>query len=407
MAQYKYKARDRHGKLQTGLISAVTKEDAGRMLHGEGKFVVALDVASTFSQSDDDVAGGSGGKIKRADVITFAHQLAVMIETGVPIAEALECVSSQSPNEAFREVVKDISERVQSGSEFSAALGAYPRIFPPVMVSLIRASEMSGTMGVMLDRISNYMQKEAQTAKKIKSALTYPVVMIAVALGVMVFLLTWVLPRFSGIYASKGAALPMPTQMLITMSDMLIGYWWAWLLGMGALIVGYIITSRNEQGKRTIDYVKLHLPILGPLFNKLYITRGCRTMGTMINAGVPILDMVGIVREVTTNRLYDDFWDETDEMLRRGTQLSEAMFNSKLIPRSVSQMIYSGEKSGRLGQVLERVAEYTEVEFDDQVKTTTQFIEPAMIAIMGCVIGFVAIALLLPIFSVGKVMSGG
>ena len=148
------------------------------------------------------------------------------------------------------------------------------------------------------------------------------------------------------------------------------------------------------------------MPVIGPLFNKLYITRACRTMGTMIAAGVPILDMVSISRNVTHNRLFQNLWDDVDEKLRRGSQLSDALFASPLIPRGVSQMVYSGEKSGRLGPVMEKIAEFTETEFDEQVKVSTQFIEPALIGAMGIIVGFVAIALLLPIFTIGRVVSG-
>jgi len=407
MAKFKYKARDGRGELVTGVLNASTAEEVGRLLRGEGKFIVKIDVAKEAYAPEQKDAPGAGGKIKRSEVITFAHQLAVMVDTGVPISEALECVAQQSDNPAFKAVLKNISDQVQSGNDLSGALRSHPKIFPPVMTSLIRASEVSGTMGRMLERVSAYLTKEMQTAKKIRGALTYPAFMLVMVIAVTSFLLVFVLPKFAGIYQSRDTALPVPTQLLMSFSNSLTGYWHLWAGGIIMAVAAAYFTSGTPGGQRLIDYLKLHIPIIGPLFNKLYLTRGCRTMGTMVAAGVPVLDMIDIVKEVTNNALYEDLWNDADNRLRQGAQLSDSLFDSPLIPRSVAQMVYSGERSGRIGDVMERIAEYTESDFDDQIKTTTGMIEPLMTAMMGLIIGFVAIALLLPIFSVGQVVAGG
>jgi type IV pilus assembly protein PilC len=415
MARFSYKVRDGAGELATGVIAAGALEEAAQLLRGEGKFVVKLAPAKkteiSAHDSADEVSGGvtSGGKrkrIKRAEVITFVHQMAVMVDTGVPLSEALECVADQALNENFKKVLNDVAEQVNAGNDFSSALEAHPKVFPSVMVSLMQASEVSGTMGMMLERVSSYLGKELATAKKIRGALMYPAFMLLMLIGVTVFLLTFVLPRFAAIYQSRESALPAPTQLLITLSDTIIYQWYMILGGLVAAVVGWRLFARSSIGRYAIDSAKLHMPVIGPLFNKLYITRACRTMGTMIAAGVPILDMVSISRNVTHNRLFQNLWDDVDEKLRRGSQLSDALFASPLIPRGVSQMVYSGEKSGRLGPVMEKIAEFTETEFDEQVKVSTQFIEPALIGAMGIIVGFVAIALLLPIFTIGRVVSG-
>ncbi len=406
MARFKYKARDGRGELVTGVLNATSVEDVGRLLQTDGKFVVQIEKAKDEVKRDQPVAAGSG-KIRRHEVITFAHQLAVMVDTGVPISEALECVAQQSENEAFRAVLKDISDQVQAGNDLSSALKSHPKVFPTVMTSLVRASEVSGTMGKMLDRVSGYLSKEMQTAKKIRGALTYPAFMLAMVVTVTTFLLIFVLPKFAGIYQARETALPLPTQLLMGVSDNLMTHWSLWLGGIIMSVAGLYFAAGTPSGMRFFDYVKLHAPIIGSLFNKLYLTRSCRTMGTMVSAGVPILDMIEIVREVTSNVLYEDLWNDADNRLRQGSQLSDSLFDSPLIPRSVAQMVYSGERSGRIGDVMERIAEYTENDFDEQIKTTTSLIEPIMTAAMGGIIGFVAIALLLPIFSVGKVVSGG
>jgi len=404
MAHFRYKVRDSSGELASGTIEAGSLQAAGATLRQQGRFIVEL--AESSGPAAGKPAAARRKKVKRAEVISFAHQLATMVQTGVPISEALDCVAEQSDNPAFAQVLREVTEHVQSGNELSTAMQKHTSVFPPVMISLIRASEVSGTMGPMLDRIAQYLGKEHATARKIKGALMYPVVMLVAVTGVTVFLLTFVLPKFAGVYSTRGQALPLPTQLLMSISGFFNQYWMHTAIVAAMVATGAWMYVRTVSGRRLLDGLKLRSPLLGPLFRKLYITRGCRTMGTMIAAGVPILDMVAIVKQVTANVYFEELWDDVDDQLRQGHQLSDALFQSPWIPRSISQMIYSGEKSGRLGPTMERIAEFTEEEFDDQVKATTQFIEPAMVGIMGGVIGFVAIALLLPIFTVGKVVSG-
>jgi type IV pilus assembly protein PilC len=235
----------------------------------------------------------------------------------------------------------------------------------------------------------------------------YPAFLLAMAVSATIFLLGFVLPKFAKIYESRQAVLPAPTRLLLGISDGLVGYWdlWAGLVITAAL--AFVVVRRTAAGRRAADFLKLNAPILGRIFRQLYISRACRTMGTLISAGVSMLDTVALIKQVTGNSYFDDLWDKVNERLQQGSQLSEPLFNSPLIPKSIAQMIFSGEKSGRLGQVMARVAEFTESEFDLTVKTATQFIEPVIIGVMGALIGFIAISLLLPIFSIGKVMASG
>jgi len=410
MAKFKYRARESSGELATGVIEATSVDAAGAMLRQQGRFVLEVSPARQAAAQDaaEPVKGavvqGKGGRIRRDHVITFAQQMSVMIDTGVPISEALECVRDQCDNAAFKQVVAQVTDGVQAGGELSKALADYPKVFPSVMTSLIRASEVSGTMGPMLGVISKYLAKEQATGRKIKGAITYPAIMLVMVVVVTVFLLVFVMPRFAKIYETKDAALPAPTKLLMAISDTLIHHWPLWIAAVVAAGVGLFLLPRFDVGRRKLDYLKLNAPILGTLFRKLYLTRACRTMGTMIVAGVPILDMVKITKSITRNYYFEQLWEDVDERLQRGGQLSDALFDSTLVPRSVSQMFFAGEKSGKLGEVVEKIAAYTEEEFDDQVKASTQYIEPLLVSVMGGIIGFVAIALLLPIFKIGTVM---
>lgn len=346
-------------------------------------------------------------KVKRDDIILLVNQLAVMLDTGVPLSEAIGGIANRTMDPKFRAILVEVTDHVESGQTLSSALAKYPRAFPPVMIALLRASEASGTMSTMLNRIATYLTKEHLTAKQVKGALIYPAFMILMCISVTVFLLTVVLPRFAEIYSKRGAALPAPTQFLMTASDMMIVYWPFWVFGSIVIGAGLIHWQRTATGRVQIDWLKLNIPIFSNIFNKLYLTRSCQTIGTMIATGVSLLETVTIARDVTHNTYYERLWDRVDEQLRQGMPLSDALYESPLVPDHIAQMIESGEKSGRLSQVFTRVAEFTEEELDQAVKTTTQFIEPVMILTMGLIIGFVAVALLIPMFTMGKVVAGG
>jgi type IV pilus assembly protein PilC len=408
MSRFKYQVRDASGKPAQGFLTAPGIAEAGAVLRREGKYIVRIEpVAEADSVEDHGLSVAQhAARVKRQDVVFFAHQLSVMLQTGVPISDALGCISDQAPNPHFRALVKSIADEVQSGGTLSGAMNKHPRVFPIVMVSLLRASEVSGTMGLMLERISKFLAKQQKIQRQARGALMYPCFMAAVAIGVTVFLMVVVLPRFATIYAQKGSSLPTPTRILLNMSRVMTDYWGFWLGGAALLVTAFAIFRRTPTGRRCLDWLQLHLPLVSKLSTALFVTRSCGTLGTMIKAGVPMLDAVKIVRDVTRNVYFERLWDRVDEALKQGMQLSDPLFRTTLMPRAVVQMIRSGEKSGRLGDVLTKVADFTEEEFDDTVKVTSQFIEPVMILGMGSMIGFVAIALLMPIFSVGKVMAG-
>ncbi|MEX2388146.1 MAG: type II secretion system F family protein [Phycisphaeraceae bacterium] len=406
MSQFSYKVRDSQGELLSGMLQAANLEEAGRRLRGEGKFIVALKPAAGRADGAKRVRDPRRLRVNRAEVATFTHQLAVMVDTGVPLSEALQAAAEQTLDENFKLVLDEVCQQVQAGNALSVTLARYPRAFPPVMISLLRASEASGSMGSMLERLARHLEKDLATRRKIRGALTYPGVMMVMVVGVTIFLLTFVMPRFVGIYDSRGATLPWATAMLMDLSASLMSYWHLYLLGLAGIWAVLWAVLRTAPGRHGFDYIKLHTPVIGPLFQKLYLARGCQTMGTLLNAGVPVLDMIEITRETTRNVYFERLWDSVDDRLRKGAQLSEAIIDSPLIPRSVAQMIFAGEKSGRLGQVMERVAKFSEEAFDEQVAQSTRYIEPAMIVVMGAIIGFVAIAMLLPIFQISSVVSG-
>jgi type IV pilus assembly protein PilC len=402
MAQFQYTARTPDGERSTGTIAATTLQEASRLLRDGDKFIVDLKPVSASSQQEEGDTAAGGGRIKTEYVVAFAHQLAVMIESGVTITEALDCAVEQAPNENTRAIFDDVRRTVHAGESFSDALARHPKVFPTVMISLMRASEASGTLGRMLERVTTYMTKEMQARKKIRGALIYPTIMFVMAVAVTIFLLGFVMPRMEQVYQAKSAALPTLTQLLLTLSNGLVEYWHLWIVIAIGLAVGGVFALRSERGRAVLDYLKIETPILGRVFQTLYINRSCRTMAMMVAAGVPILEVVELTRTVANNRFYQRIWQRVAERIEGGAGVSDELFKTSRFPRFVAQMISSGERSGRLGQVLDRVAEVTEEEFDERVKNATQLIEPLMILIMGALIGFLALAMLLPIFTLSR-----
>lgn len=402
--QFNYRARTSAGEVVEGAIRATSATEAGRMLRKDGKFVVKLDESKRQDESDLKPAGRR--RINRDEVIYFAHQMAVMVDTGVTLGEALESAAEQATNPTFQAVLQDVNDTVQGGEPFSDALANHPKVFPRLMVSLLRASESSGTMGPMLDRISKYLTKERNTIQAVRGAMIYPVIMMLAAIGVTVFLLAVVLPRFGSIYEQRDAALPAPTQIMLGASAVFTTWWYLFLAGAVGAAAAWWFLRRLPAVREQVDRLKLRTPVVGPMLRQLYLARATRTMGTMIAAGVPMLDLIAMTREVTNNNEYAKLWDRVDGGLREGQQLSETLNDPALIPPPVIRMIQAGEKGGRLGSVMDKLAEFTEHDFDDAVKRATGMIEPAMVLFMGGLIGFVAISMLLPIFSVGSVAGG-
>ncbi len=405
MPRFSYLARDGSGTPVSGEVIARAETDAVRQLRAEGRFVVRLQPAELEEAARVETIRPGGRRVKSDEVIYFTHQLAGMIDTGVPIAEALEATIDGSPPGAFRSVVEDLIYRVQNGSDFSSALAAHPRVFPPLLIHMVRASEASGTLGAMLERVSAYLRNQRDLRRKIRGALTYPACMFFFAIGATLFLMSYVLPKFTSIYAGKEAVLPLPTRLLLGVSDWMQAHWLVLIVGTAAAVTGAILFLRTERGRYFTDWLRLHLPLLGNMFQKACLARSLRTLGTMIAAGVSVLDAVIITRDVVGNRLFGATFESVHGKLQDGEQLSQALVNAPFFPRPVWQMLHAGERTGQLSQVMERVADFCEADLKTSIRTVTQFIEPAMIVVVGSIIGTIAIAMLLPIFQISKVMT--
>ncbi len=408
---YGYKARDKTGTVVTGTLIASSPEEVNARLRAEGKFVFEVEANPMRVDAQLDrkqiQRAEAAKRVKREDVIAFCQQLSVMLETGVPLSEAMEAFSDQTPSRDFREVLVVVRDDLDGGEPLSTSMMKWPRIFPSMMISLMRASEASGTMALMLGRVGEYLSKERQTARQVKGALAYPLFMMVASLAMTVFLMAFVLPRFATIYGERAASLPTPTKILLAMSNFITTeYLWYGPLGILA-VAALVVWLKTLSGRRAADWVRLNLPGLRVMYRQLYITRASRTMATLLGTGVNVLDVIDICRGVTNNAHYDRLWDTMADEIRNGRQMSDAVFQYKFVGANVASMISAGERSGRLPEVMERISQFSQEELDASVRQVTAYIEPVMIILMGVVIGSVALALLLPIFSMGKVMAGG
>jgi len=280
----------------------------------------------------------------------------------------------------------------------------YPRIFTRMFVALMKASEASGQMGTMLKRASDYMGQERETLKKIRGAMIYPICMMVFCTLVVIGLLIFILPRFEKIYSGKGAALPGPTRLLLAMSHGMTDYWYLLIPALGAAATGLYFFARSEAGKCFMDTLRIRLPIVGVMYRKAYLARGLRTLGTMISTGVALLDGLEITSRIAGNRHFQAIWESVAEHAREGGSITEELIKHPLVPGTITHMISAGERTGQLASVMNRVADFCEEDVKVSVKSVTSMIEPLMIIMMGIVIGGIAMALLLPVFSMSKLV---
>ncbi len=380
-------------------------------------------------------------RVKQSELIFFATQLAVMLDSGVVLSDALDAIGQQSAPCSFKTIIESVAEKVKNGQCFSASLACYPTVFTPMFISIVKASEASGKMVQMLQTLSEYLNFEQDTRRQIKSALTYPLamaIMACLAVGVMMF---FVLPKFAKIYEAKQAALPKITQVLLYLSMVFQDGRKMMAVVTVLLMVSVAIHywRRTPTCRRIVDFVKIRMPILGTMFINLVITRSMRIMATMVNTGVSLLDTVEVIRGSSNNYYFQQLWSAADKSIRDGCQLSESIERATgrwrpargtldesppllsstrrrggpssvgtmnaLIGPSIVHMLRAGEKSGRLGQVSDKISVFYGKKLEASIKNVTTLVEPLMISFLGTIIGIIAIGLLLPIFRISSIIA--
>jgi type IV pilus assembly protein PilC len=407
MPTYTYETKDGAGQVSRGQIDATSIAEASAAVRAGGRSLVHITPAGAAGPANllDRVRGfrvETGPGLK--DVMNFTNQLAVMIKAGINIRTALDAVGDQIANTKFQRVVQRLKEDVEAGQPFSDALAKHPKVFPPLYVNMVRASELSGNFAHMLNRIAQYLRDQIETRNMVIGAMVYPAIIGVMAVGTTIFLLAWVLPKFTALFAGKEHLLPTPTLLLMGVSDFLRTRWYVCLGGVAAAIGGFLFFVRSTWGRPKWDAAKLRIPLFARMLRALYISRGLQTMGELVNAGVPMLDTLRITGNVSGNARFEGMWRRVHQAVEQGEKIAKPLEQEALLPSSVVQMVSAGEESGNLGEVLRDVADFYNSQLKATIKAVTAMIEPLMIVVMGFLVGFIAMSIILPIFKMSSLV---
>lgn len=407
MNAYRYQVRNSSGQVVVGVLQSDSAAAAALALKGQGGHVLSLTPVANAGESDALLAklrSLNAGRPTMKHVLDFTTQLAVMVRAGIGLRSALDAIAEQTEHAGFKKVIVGLKSDVESGRQFSDALTRHPKLFGPLYVNMVRASEMSGSFGKMLDRIAGYTAQQIETKRMVVGAMIYPGVIATMAVGVTVFLLTFVLPKFAKVFEGKEAVLPWSTKFLLGLSDFMTHHW-IWVVAAAlSLGTGAFFFLRSEFGSIWSDRFKLACPVLKRMFRSLYISRSLQTMGELINAGVPMLDTIAITGDIAGSRLYKRMWRDVYASVKEGKKITWTLSQNTLLPHAVVQMIGAGEESGKLGEVLDEVSVFYAKQLKDAIKAVTGMLEPIMIIVMGGIVGFIAMSIILPIFKMSQIV---
>ena len=409
MPAYAYKARDRSGKLIEAVMEAASQRDVAANLREKGLIPTEIAVPKSGMQADIKLPAwlDIGGKTNLRDVTVFSRQFATVINAGLPVVQSLAILQKQAEKASLKDALKKIREEVETGLPLSEAMGKHPKIFNRLYVYLVRAGEASGNLDGILERIASYQEKQAALRGKLKSAMTYPGVVLTIALGVTYFLLTGIVPQFAGILTQLGGDLPVITKILMALSGFLTDQWWVLVLIIVGTIGGVTLFYRTNQGKHTVDALLLKTPVVGNLIQKAAIASFSNTFGLLLKSGVNIIEAIEITKGTAGNIIIEDVLEEAKQSVQRGEQISATLINRpKIFPPLVSSMISIGEETGNVDAMMEKIASFYEREVNEAIEGLTAALEPMLIVFLGGVVGFIVAGMFLPMFAIMGQLSG-
>jgi type IV pilus assembly protein PilC len=419
MATFEYEVADRAGALSRGRAEADNASDLILRFREQGRVVLAIRPARA---SADLLAGLSVGPISEAvqqtfkrlssgvnlaTLVLFTGQLAAMLGGGLHLVRILTALATETTNKKFKKVLEDVRDTITAGSGFAQALSRHPHIFDRLYVAVVRAGELSGSLPIVLDTLTVYLEKAAQLRRKVIGAISYPAVILTVAILIVFVMIVKIVPVFQNVYARAGAQLPAPTRVLINISTVVRDYTLVVFLLLMLAVALFYVAIQSEQGRRIFDGFKLHMPLFGPLIRKAIMARVCRTLSVLLNAGIPLIEAMETVSRVTGNKVIEEALTAATRKMRDGGTIAETLRQTGHFPSMVTQLVATGEESGTLPAMLAKAAVYYEQQVDNTVATLSTLIEPIMIVIMGAIAGGVIFALYLPIFTLGQAIRGG
>ncbi len=396
MPVYGYEAVDNKGRVLRGALEADSEQLLIAKLHEQGLHVVRVEEQKSRAKLFSGFSKPKKPKLQA--MVLFARQFATMIDAGIPILRCLDILYTQTKDPALKNALDVVRKDVKSGMALNEAMEKHPTVFSDLFVNMIRAAEVAGILDQILDRLATFLEKDLEVRQKIKSAMMYPVMVLVFSFLVLIAIFMFVLPRFKEIFASMNVEMPAMTQFIFSASDFLLGYWWM----IGGVIAGGLFVVRRyirtPKGRYQYDYLKLKLPIFGELVLKLAVARFARTLGTLVASGVPLMRTLEIVGQTSGNAVLATAIEGTRASIREGQPLSAPFASTNLFPQMVIHMMDIGEESGRLSEMMVKIADFYEQEVDATIKGLTSMIEPLLIVFLGGIVGFIAISIMMPMF---------
>ena len=402
MPSYTYEARDAAGKTRRGVLEAGDPQQATAALAQKGFLVVSIDERAIRGRNK---AGKLGGKVPETELVMFTRQLATMIGAGLPLVQALTALTEQTSHKNFKPILTQITSTIESGEPLSTTLAKHGQVFDRLYVNMVKAGESGGVLAEILDRLASYLEATSKLKKKVKSSMAYPVIVSMLATIIVIFLLVKVIPVFEGIYKDFHAKLPAPTQLLIDVSHFIQDFWYIVIIGGGSLIFGFLKYIKSPGGRARWDSFKVRVPVFGPLFQKIAVSRFARTFAQLIRSGVPIIETLQIVAASSGNYLVEIATLDAQQSIEKGESIAPALAKHTIFPPMIIRMISAGEATGKVDQMLEKISDFYDSEIDATLSGFTALIEPLMIAVLGVVIGGIVVAMFMPIFKLHEIVS--
>ena len=410
MGVFTYEARSADGKKVDGSIKAADRNSAMDQIKKKNLTIVQLTEDTGLAAKRNIFGRAPRAKVKTKDICILTRQLSTMISAGIPLLESLEILCEQASDPGFRRVMDRIIERVRSGTDFSTALGEHPKIFTNIFVNMIKAGEVSGNLDVILTRLAEYLEAIEEIKREVKSAMVYPTVSLVMILSITVGLVVGIVPKFKVIFEQLGMTgddLPLPTKILLSVSMFLQNQFIVAILGIAAIVVGFIMFKRSKAGLKIWHRFLLNMPVFGQIVRKVAISRFARTFSTLIQSGVPMLGALDIVAGTAGNVIIEEAVLKAKDAVSRGETLGEPLAATKVFPPMVTRMIAIGEKTGALEKLLAKISEFYDAEVKAAVKALTSLIEPLMIGFMGLIVGGIVLAIFMPIIKLQQKLGGG
>jgi len=397
MPFFSYNARSGDGRMLLGLVEAQSESESAALLRERGLFVVNIHPKKTAFSLHDLTAKFS--RVHFGDIVDFTRQLSTMISAGLPLTDALSILQVQTGSAAMSKVIAEVLRQIEGGLSFSKGLDKFPNEFSPIYIALVRAGEAAGILDGVLARLADNLEKNREFKGKVMGALLYPILVVIAMGAVITIMMIFVIPKLTALYKDMGVELPLPTKILIGISDFFVNYWYIGILIF--VVGGYLIARwrKSLAGRRVLDALAFRIPIFGPLQKKVALVEFTRTFGILIGAGVPVLEALSIVADSMNNVYFKEAMEEVSLKLEKGFTLSEPMSQMSIFPPIVGQMISVGEKTGKLDETLLKLSHYFEVEADQTIKGLTTALEPLIMVVLGVGVGFLVWAIISPIYN--------